>query len=182
MFFDTLGCLLGLAGQAKMITPEGQLPRAKRAFASDAIGTIAGSMFGNSTVTTYLESGTGIEAGGRTGLTAVVTGICFIIALFFSPLVSTAAGFPPITAPAMVIVGVIMMTGVKSVLWDDLSEALPAFLVIVGIPFTGSIADGMMLGFIVYPVMKLLCGKAKDVDVVSYVIAILMLLYLLLVK
>lgn len=180
--FDTLGCLLGLAGQAKMITPDGQLPRAKRAFASDAIGTIAGSMFGNSTVTTYLESGAGIEAGGRTGLTAVVTGICFILALFFSPLVSTAAGFPPITAPALVIVGVIMMSGVKSVEWDDLSEALPAFLVIVGIPFTGSIADGMMLGFIVYPLMKLLCGKAKDVDVVSYVIAILMLLYLLLVK
>jgi adenine/guanine/hypoxanthine permease len=180
--FDTLGCLLGLSEQAGICDENGYLPRPKRAFASDAIGTIGGSMFGNSTVTAYLESGAGIEAGGRTGLTAVVTGICFLLALFFSPLVKMAAGFPPITAPALVIVGVIMMGAVKDIDWKDMSEALPSFLIVVGIPFTTSVADGMMLGFIVYPFMKLLCGKGREIGFLSYFLAIIMLLYLILVK
>lgn len=180
--FDTLGCLLGLAGQAGIMKDNGELPRAKRAFASDAIGTVGGSMFGNSTVTAYLESGAGIESGGRTGLTAVVTGLCFLLALFFSPLVKTAAGLPQITAPALVIVGVIMMSAVKDIDWKDFSESLPAFLIIVGIPFTNSIADGMMLGFIIYPVLKLLCGKGRDTGFLSYFLSALMLLYLILVK
>ena len=180
--FDTLGCLLGLTEQAGICKPNGDLPRPKRAFASDATGTIFGSLFGNSTVTAYLESGAGIEAGGKTGLTAVVTGTCFLLALFFSPLVKMAAEFSPVTAPALVIVGVIMMGAVKDIDWKDMSEALPSFLIIVGIPFTSSVADGMMLGFIVYPLVKALCGKGKEIGFLSYFLSALMLLYLILVK
>jgi AGZA family xanthine/uracil permease-like MFS transporter len=180
--FDTLGCLLGLSEQAGMNDENGEPPNLKRAFASDAISTIGGSMFGNSTVTVYLESSAGIRSGGKTGLTAVITGICFLLAIFFSPIVKTAAGFAPVTAPALVLVGVMMMSGVSKIDWQDMSEALPAFLIIVGIPFTNSIADGMMLGFIVYPFIKLFCGKGRQIGFLSYFLAILMLLYLIFVR
>ena len=180
--FDTLGCLLGLTEQAEMNDKDGNPPNLKRAFASDAISTMGGSMFGNSTVTVYLESSAGIKSGGKTGITAIVTGICFLLALFFSPIIKTAAGFKPITAPALVLIGVMMMTGIKKIDWDDMSEALPAFLIIVGIPFTSSIADGMMLGFIVYPFIKLFCGKGREIGFLSYFLSILMLLYLIFVR
>ncbi|MFA6714705.1 MAG: NCS2 family permease [Victivallales bacterium] len=180
--FDTLGCLLGLSEQAEMNDKNGEPPNLKRAFASDAISTMGGSMFGNSTVTIYLESSAGIKSGGKTGLTAVITGICFLLAMFFSPIVKTAAGFAPITAPALVLVGVVMMNGVRKIDWQDLSEALPAFLIIVGIPFTSSIADGMMLGFIVYPFIKLFCGKGGQIGFLSYFLSILMLIYLIFVR
>jgi len=180
--FDTMGCLLGLSKQAGMNDKDGNPPNLKHAFASDAISTMGGAMLGNSTVTVYLESATGIEAGGKTGLAAVVTGICFLLAMFFSPLVKTAAGFAPITAPALIIVGVMMMKAVKDIDWQDMSEALPAFLVIVGIPFTNSIADGMMLGFIVLPFMKFFCGKGREIGFVAYLLAVLMLVYLIFVR
>ena len=180
--FDTLGCLLGLSEQAGMNDKNGNPPNLKRAFASDAISTVGGSMLGNSTVTVYLESGAGIRSGGKTGLTAMVTGICFLLAMFFSPIVKTAAAFAPITAPALILVGVMMMNGVKEIDWNDISEAMPAFLVIVGIPFTNSIADGMMLGFIVYPFIKLFCGKGREIGYLSYFLSILMILYLIYVR
>jgi AGZA family xanthine/uracil permease-like MFS transporter len=180
--FDTLGCLLGLSEQAGMNDKNGDPPDLKRAFASDALSTMGGSLFGNSTVTVYLESSAGIKSGGKTGLTATVTAICFLLALFFSPIIKTAASFKPITAPALVLVGVMMITGVKKIDWDDMSEALPAFLIILGIPFTSSIADGMMLGFIVYPFIKLFCGKGREIGFLSYFLAVLMLLYLIFVR
>jgi adenine/guanine/hypoxanthine permease len=183
--FDTLGTLVGVASQSGLMK-DGKLPNAKRAFAADSVGTIFGVFCGQSTVTSYIESSTGVEYGGRTGLTAVSTGLCFIIAVFFTPLIGMIGNYPgginPITAPALVIVGAIMMQSVKKIDWDDFSEAVPAFLVLAGIPFTFSIADGLTLGFIAYPIIKLFGGKAKETGWLTYLIGATLLIYLLCVK
>lgn len=183
--FDTLGTLVGVASQSGLMK-NNQLPNAKRAFAADSVGTIFGVFCGQSTVTSYIESSTGVEYGGRTGLTAVTTGLCFIAAVFFTPFIAMIGKYPgginPITAPALVIVGAIMMQSVKKIDWSDFSEAVPSFLILAGIPFTYSIADGLTLGFIAYPVIKLCGGKAKETGWLTYVIGITLLVYLLCVK
>ncbi|MFN0110390.1 MAG: NCS2 family permease [Blastocatellia bacterium] len=167
--FDTIGSLMGLGRQAGYLTADGKMPRVNRALFADAIATIAGSLFGTSTVVTYIESATGVSEGGRTGLTATVVAGLFLLAAFFSPI---AGAIPPIaTAPALIIVGALMISAVKAIDWDDLTEAIPAFLTILAMPLTFSIANGLALGFIFYPLMKALTGRAREASPLVYVLA-----------
>lgn len=172
--FDTIGTLIGTGRKAGLIDKEGKLPRMEKALMADAIATTAGACLGTSTVTTYIESGAGISEGGRTGLTSVVTGVLFIVALFFAPLVGIVPAAA--TAPALIIVGVLMMGSIKNVEFEDISEAIPAFLTIVLMPFTYSIATGIAAGLITYPVLMIFKGKANKVHPIVYVLAILFIL------
>ncbi len=159
--FDTVGTLIGVTSAAG--SAEGEiLPRPERAYLSDAVGTVAGAALGTSTVTSFIESATGIEQGGRTGLTSLTTAALFLLALFASPLVAMIGSYPPITAPALVLVGALMLRNASRVEWDDASEAIPGFLIALGIPLFYSISDGLALGFIAYPVIKLLSGRARE--------------------
>jgi AGZA family xanthine/uracil permease-like MFS transporter len=133
-------------------------------------------------VTSFIESAAGVEQGGRTGLTAVVVGLCFLLALPFTPLIMAVGQCPAVTAPALVVVGALMMRNVGRIAWDDHSEAIPAFLVLAGIPFTYSIADGLTLGFIAAPVIKLLGGKYRETGWLTILLAAMLLAYLVLVK
>lgn len=172
--FDTIGSLMGLGQQAGFLTPEGRLPRLTRALFADATATVAGACLGTSTVTTYIESATGVSEGGRTGLTAVVVAMLFLLAAFFSPL---AAAVPAIaTAPALIIVGVFMISAVMTIKWNDLTEAIPAFLTLLAMPLTFSIANGLALGFIFYPLLKLLTGRGREVSWLVYLLAALFIL------
>jgi AGZA family xanthine/uracil permease-like MFS transporter len=179
--FDTVGTLVGVAEQAGLMK-ENRLPRANRALLADATGITAGACLGTSTITCYIESAAGVAAGGRTGLTAVVTGVLFLAALLLGPLVKMIAGYPPITAPALVLVGAMMLQSARRIDWDDPSEALPVFLTLAAIPLSSSIADGLALGFVAYPVVKLLGGRWRDVHWLSYVMALLLVAYLLRVR
>ncbi len=179
--FDTLGTLIGVAEQAGFVKDD-QLPRTREALTSDAIGSLVGAGLGSSTVTSYIESIAGVEQGGRTGLTSVTVAVLFLIALFFSPLIGMIGNYPPVTAPALVLVGVMMAKSVSRIAWDDMSEAVPAFLTILGIPLCFSIADGMALGFITYPIIKCLSGRPREVKWLMYVLAILLLFYFLLAR
>jgi AGZA family xanthine/uracil permease-like MFS transporter len=161
---------------------DGKLRRAKQALASDAAGTTLGAMLGTSTVTSYIESAAGVEQGGRTGLTAVVTAGLFLLALFFTPVVAMVGSYAPVTAPALVLVGALMAGTVREVAWDDPTEALPAFVTMVGIPLTYSIADGLALGFVAYPAVKILAGRGREAGWIFHVLGVLVLLYLLLVR
>jgi len=181
VFFDTVGTLVGVAQQAGLMR-DGRLPRARQAFVSDATATVAGACLGTSTVTSYIESATGIEQGGRTGLTAVTVAVLFLLALFFSPVIEMLGGYAPITAPALVLVGAMMLGNVARIEWGDFTELLPSFLVVVGIPLTFSIADGLALGFISYPLVKVLGGKGRDVRAASWIVAALLVLYFLLAR
>jgi AGZA family xanthine/uracil permease-like MFS transporter len=181
VLFDTLGTLLGVAEQAGLIK-DNRLPRAKQALMSDALGTVAGAALGTSTVTSFIESAAGVEQGGRTGLTAICAALLFLLALFFGPVVSMVGSYPPITAPALVIVGSMMMRNVLKIDWDNYAECMPAFLVILGIPLTFSIADGLALGFISYPLIKLLAGQGRDVKWLMYVMAVVLVAYFILVR
>ena len=181
VFFDTVGTLVGVAQQAGLMR-EGRLPRARQAFVSDATGTVAGACLGTSTVTSYIESATGIEQGGRTGLTAVTVAVLFLMALFFSPVIEMLGGYAPITAPALVLVGAMMLGNVARIEWGDFTELLPSFLVVVGIPLTFSIADGLALGFISYPLVKVLGGRGREVRAASWIVAALLVLYFLLAR
>jgi len=176
--FDTLGTVIGVGTQSGLMKRD-ELPNSTRIFASDATATVVGAAAGHSTVTAYIESATGVEAGGRTGFTAVVVGFCFLLAMLFSPLVGVLAKYMPITAPALIVVGAMMLKSAVEIDWKDYSEAIPAFLIIIGIPFTSSIADGMMLGFIVYPIIKLLAGQGRKIGWLTYVLSALLLIYLL---
>lgn len=176
--FDTIGTLVGTAKQAKMLDEEGNLPRMKQALMCDAVATTAGACMGTSTVTTYIESGAGISEGGRTGLTSVVTGLLFIAALVVSPLaviVPSAA-----TAPALIVVGVLMMAGVKDIDFSNITDAIPAFLTMVMMPLTYSIATGIGIGLIAYVLIKLVTGKFKDLNILMVVIAALFIIKFLL--
>ena len=179
--FDTIGTLIGVAEQAGF-TKGDTLPRANRVLMVDATATVAGSCLGTSTVTAFIESAAGVAAGGRTGLAAIVAGILFLLTLFFSPLVATVGRYLPVTAPALVIVGVMMMQNVAKIDWDDYSEAIPAFLTIIGIPLFYSIADGLALGFICYPIVKLLGGRAREVRWLTCAMAALLVVYFLFVR
>jgi len=179
--FDTVGTLVGVTGAAGW-KQAGRLPRASQALLSDAVGTVVGAAMGTSTVTSYIESATGIQAGGRTGLTALVVAALFLLSLVFSPLIAMVAGYPPITAPALVVVGALMMRNAARVEWDDFTEAVPAFLVMAGIPLCFSIADGLALGFLAHPVLKLLAGRVREIRWPMAVVAVVMALYFALVR
>ncbi len=180
--FDTLGTLVGVGQRAGLIDEQGRLPRAQEAMLSDAVGTVAGAAMGTSTVTSFIESAAGVEQGGRTGLTALVVAGWFLIAPFFAPLISMVGTYAPITAPALVVVGSLMMANVAKISWDDPTESIPAFLLMIGIPLTGSIADGLALGLIAYPVVKLLAGKRHDVRWPMVVTGLVMVAYFLFLR
>jgi AGZA family xanthine/uracil permease-like MFS transporter len=168
--FDTVGTLIGVSTKAGIIDSKGNIPRVKQALFADAVGTTVGAMLGTSTVTTYVESAAGVAEGGRTGLTAFTTAILFLLALFVSPLflmIPSAA-----TAPALVLVGLFMITPIKNIDFEDYTEAIPAFLTIIMMPLAYSIADGIMFGLIGYVILKLLSGKSKDVSLVTIIVAI----------
>lgn len=172
--FDTVGTLVGLGQQAGYLTEEGELPRARRALLADSVATCTGAVLGTSTVTSYIESATGIAEGGRTGLTAVVVGLLFAVAIFFSPL---AAAVPAVaTAPALIVVGSLMLRSALALPWDDPTEAVPAFLTLVGMPLTFSIANGLALGFVSYPLIKVIAGRGREVPPLVYVLAALFVL------
>ncbi|HME92446.1 MAG TPA: NCS2 family permease, partial [Myxococcaceae bacterium] len=178
VLFDTVGTLIGVGTQAGLLR-EGKLDRAGRAFVADAAGTTLGALLGTSTVTAYVESSAGVAAGGRTGLSAVATAALFLLAVLFAPLVKTVGGdvggLHPVTAPALILVGSLIARAV-SIPSDDPAEALPAFLVVLGIPLTFSIADGIALGFVAHPLLKVISGKAREVHPLVYAIALLFVL------
>jgi len=175
-FFDTLGTVTGLSAKAGFLTKEGKVPDAEKVLLTDAIGTTFGAILGTSTVTTYIESAAGIEEGGRTGMTALVTGLLFLaIGLFIAPIAQAIPAFA--TAPALVIVGYYMLSAIRGVDFDDASEAIPAFLVLITIPYTYSIADGIGMGFISYTIIKLLSGRGKEIHPLMYVLALIFIGY-----
>ncbi|MTI95959.1 MAG: NCS2 family permease [Firmicutes bacterium] len=173
--FDTMGTLLGTGARAGFLDDKGRLPKVKQAMIVDAVGTGFGAVMGTSTVTTYVESTAGVSEGGRTGMTAVVTGALFLLALFFTPLALMIPGAA--TAPALIIVGVLMMGAISGINFEDFTEALPAFLTISFMPFTFSIADGIAIGFISYPLVKLVSGRGKEVNWFIYVLAAISLIH-----
>lgn len=192
--FDTIGTLIGVSEKAGFIKEDGTLPRSKQALQADAVGTLTGALLGTSTVTSYIESAAGISQGARTGLANLVTGILFIVALFFSPLVSMIGSpFPyemslsdgrllqlelyPVIAPALIIVGCLMMGSVSRIKWGDFSEAFPAFLTIVVMPFSGfSITEGIAFGFISYTIIKYLAGKGREVHWLIVIFTVLFII------
>ncbi|ADK82049.1 NCS2 family permease [Sediminispirochaeta smaragdinae] len=176
--FDTVGTLIGVSTKAGLIDKDGNIPKVKGALFADAFGTAFGAILGTSTVTTYVESASGVAEGGRTGLTAVSTAVLFFLALFLSPLFLMIPGAA--TAPALVLVGLFMMSPIKNIDFDDYTEAIPAFLTMIMMPLTYSIAEGIMFGMLGYIVLKVLTGKAKDVSVVTYIVGILFLIKFLL--
>lgn len=172
--FDTVGTLVGVCTKAKMVDEKGNINRLKQAFMADAIATTAGAMLGTSTTTTYVESAAGVAQGGRSGLTAFSVAMCFVVALFFSPLflsIPSAA-----TAPALVIVGLLMMEPVVKIPWDDFSESIPAFVCIIMMPLTYSISNGILLGMIAYVLMNIVCGNFKKITIPMAIMAILFIL------
>ena len=179
--FDTLGTLIGVASKADMLDKDGKLPKVKGALLADAIATSVGAICGTSTVTTYVESASGVAEGGRTGLTAVTTAILFGIALFLSPLFLAVPSFA--TAPALIVVGFLMMTSITKIDFNDYSEAIPAFMAIIAMPFMYSISEGISLGVISYVVINLLTGKAKEkkINPLMYILAVLFVLKYILI-
>jgi AGZA family xanthine/uracil permease-like MFS transporter len=181
VLFDTVGTLVGVGEQAGLMK-DNKLVRAREAFTSDALGTTVGACLGTSTVTSYIESATGVEAGGRTGLTSLTTAGLFLLALFFSPVIAMIGGYAPLTAPALVLVGAMMLRNIVRIDWTDTSESVPAFLTMLGIPLSYSIADGLALGLIAYSVIKLLAGKARSVHWIVHLLAVLLVIYFVAVR
>jgi AGZA family xanthine/uracil permease-like MFS transporter len=177
--FDTVGTLVGVCTKAKMVDENGNIYRVKQAFMADSIATTAGALLGTSTTTTYVESAAGVAQGGRSGLTALVVGGCFVIAMFFSPLflsIPSAA-----TAPALIIVGLLMAEQIKNVDFDDFSESIPAFVCMLMMPLTYSISNGILIGMITYVLMNMICGKFKKLSPAMYILAILFILKYILI-
>ena len=174
--FDTLGTLIGVASKAELLDKDGKLPRIRGALLSDAVGTSVGAMCGTSTVTTFVESASGVAEGGRTGLTGIVAAILFGLSLFLSPIFLAIPSFA--TAPALIIVGFLMLTSVTKIDFNDMTEAIPAFIAIIAMPFLYSISEGISLGVISYVVINLVAGKAKEkkISVLMYVLAVLFVL------
>ncbi|MHA3890648.1 NCS2 family permease [Acinetobacter sp. GXMZU3951] len=168
--FDSTGTLVGVAHRAGLLQ-DGKLPRLKKALFADSTAIVAGAALGTSSTTPYIESSAGVAAGGRTGLTAVVVAVLFILCLFLAPLAQSVPGFA--TAPALLFVGVLMIQGIVHIEWDDITEAVPAFLTIVFMPFSYSIADGIAMGFISYALIKLCTGKASTVPYMVWIVAVL---------
>ena len=177
--FDTLGTLIGCASKANLLDEEGKLPGIKGALLSDAVGTMCGACLGTSTITTFVESASGIAEGGRTGLTAIASGALFLLALFFSPLFLTIPSFA--TAPALVMVGFLMMQQVSKIEWDNILEAIPAFICIFAMAFMYSISEGICFGIISYTVLNVASGKAKQVTPLMYVLTVVFILKYILI-
>lgn len=176
--FDTTGTIIGVAEQGRFLK-NGKLPRSKQALLADATATTVGSMFGTSPSTAYIESTSGVAAGGKTGLTSITVAVLFAVSIFFTPIISAIADVPAITSPVLIIVGSFMMQGLAKVDWKSFDEAFPAFITMLAMPFTASIATGIAVGFITYPLMKLARGKGKEVHWLIYLFAVLFLLQLI---
>lgn len=174
-FFDTAGSLIGIGRLGGFLDEKGRLERSDQAFTADAAGTVVGAALGTSTVTTFIESATGIEEGGRTGLTAVVVALLFAVSIVFLPLVTSVPASA--TAPALIVVGAMMMVGARDVEWERLDEAVPAFLTIVAMPFTYSIANGIVFGICSYAAIKVVSGRRREVTPLIYVLAVLLTIY-----
>jgi len=174
-FFDTAGTLLAVSRQAGLLK-DGKLPRAGKALSADSVATMVGAVLGTSTTTSYIESSAGVAAGGRSGFTSVVTAGLFIVALFFSPLLSVVT--PQVTAPALIIVGVLMASSLAGIKWNEFEYAIPAFLTVVTMPLTYSISTGIALGFIVYPLMMVFKGQYKQVHPIMYAMFVVFVAYL----
>ena len=172
--FDTIGTLVGVATKAKMLDENGKVPNIKKALFADAVGTTFGACVGTSTVSTFVESASGVAEGGRTGLTAVSTGIMFALALFFSPVFASITS--AVTCSALVLVGLFMIEPIKEIELNDYTEAIPAFLTIIMMPLAYSISDGIVFGVISYIVLKLLGGKAKDISLTTVIVGVIFLL------
>ena len=172
--FDTVGTLVGVCTKAKMTDEKGNIYRLKQAFMADAIATTVGAMLGTSTTTTYVESASGVAQGGRSGLTALVVGVCFAVALFFSPLFLSIPAAA--TAPALIIVGLLMLEPIKNIQLDDFSESIPAFVCLIIMPLTYSISNGILLGMIAYVLMNIIMGNFKKLTPTTYILAILFIL------
>lgn len=172
--FDTLGTLIGVANKAKMIDENGKLPRIREALLADAVATTAGAVLGTSTTTTFVESTSGVAEGGRTGLASVVTGFLFLLSIFLSPVFCAIPGFA--TAPALLFVGFLMISAVVEIDFDDLTEAIPACLCLIVMPLMYSISEGIAVGIISYVVINLICGKAKKITPLMYILAVLFIL------
>jgi AGZA family xanthine/uracil permease-like MFS transporter len=190
VLFDTVGTVIGVSAQAGFLK-EGKIPRVERVLISDALGTTLGAALGTSTVTSYIESNAGVAEGGRTGLANMVTGLLFLLALFFLPLVQMVGGgcaaeggrvLYPVTAPVMILVGFMMMKSISRIDWNEASEGIPAFLTLVGMPLTYNIAHGLAFGFISYPLLKLLSGQGRQVHLLVYILGLLLLLRYALIK
>lgn len=173
-FFDTAGTLVAVATQAGLMK-DNKLPRAGKALFADSTATVAGAVLGTSTTTSYIESSAGVAAGGRSGFTAVVAAGCFLLALFFSPLLQVIT--PEVTAPALVIVGILMASSLKDIQWDQFEIAVPAFLTIVTMPLTYSIATGIAIGFVFYPITMALKGRLKEVNPIMYLLFVIFIFY-----
>ena len=169
--FDTLGTLIGVASKADMLDKDGKLPKIKGALLSDAVGTSVGAVCGTSTVTTFVESASGVAEGGRTGLTAIVAAILFGLSLFLSPIFLAIPSFA--TAPALIVVGFLMLTSITKIDFNDYTEAIPCFIAIIAMPFMYSISEGIAMGVISYVVINVICGKAKKITPLMYVLAVL---------
>ena len=177
--FDTIGTLVGTASRAGMLDKEGKMPNMKEALLSDAVGTVAGSVTGTSTVTTFVESASGVEAGGRTGLTAFTTGILFLACIFIAPI---AAIIPAAaTSSALIYVGVLMVTGLKNVDFSDICQSVPVALMLIAMPVSGSIGHAIGIGLISYTIIKVFTGKAKEVSVLTYILSVIFLIKFFLV-
>lgn len=168
--FDNMGTLIGLTTKAKMVKPNGEIENLDRALTTDAVGTMVSAVFGTSTVTTYIESASGIAEGGRTGLTAVTVAGLFLVALIFAPLIGLVPGFA--TAPSLILVGALMMSEVVNVKFDEFSDGLPAFLTIIMMPLTSSIANGFAFGFVSYVILKTMTGAAREVRPIMWLVAV----------
>jgi len=175
--FDTTGTMIGVANQAGLMKGD-KLPRARKALLSDSLATAVGAMFGTSPTTAFIESTSGVAAGGRTGLTSLTVAALFIVSAFFGPLVSAVSGIAAITAPALIIVGSLMMGSIAKIHWNELDEAFPAFLTVLSMPLTSSISTGIALGFISFPLLKITKGKWREVHPLLYVFAVLFFIQL----
>ena len=175
--FDTVGTLIGVAEKGKLLDKDGSLPNATGALMADAVGTVVGACFGTSTVTSYVESSAGVAAGGRTGLTAVTTAVLFFISLIFAPIFTSIPSFA--TTPAMLYVGLLMLSSIRQVKFDgDIADAIGAFLAIIMMPLTYSIANGIMFGIVSWVILKLVTGKAKDISAVMWISVVLFAIYI----
>ena len=173
-FFDTAGTLVAVANQAGLMK-DGKLPRAGKALLADSLATVTGAVFGTSTTTSYVESTAGVAAGARTGFASIVTGLLFLLALFFSPLLFVITA--EVTAPALIIVGVLMVSTLEDIEWKRFEIAVPAFFIIIIMPLSYSIATGIAVGFIFYPITMLLSGKRKEIHPIMYVLFVIFILY-----
>jgi len=170
-FFDTMGTVVAVGEQGGFMGKDGQIPRLKNILLVDSLGAVGGGLLGCSSVTTYVESAAGVAEGGRTGLTSVVTGFLFLLAIFFTPIVAIVPAYA--TAPALILVGFLLISGIRNIAWDDISTSLPVFLTITMIPFTFSIAKGIGYGFISFVLLKLLTGKWREIHPLLAIVALL---------